>query len=91
MLWGLGDLIERDGARAWVAHTQMATTSEQRQHLLEAQQNRRQAHSLRDSLETQFGGGKVGSVGRMQSAITGKASEPETERQLATLVNTFLT
>ena len=83
-------LMERDGVRVWIPHVRMEATREQRQRLLEAQQHRRQAHSLRDALETRFGGRNVGSVGQMQAAITGKASEPETERRLADLVNVFL-
>ena len=83
-------LMERDGARVWIPHVRMAATRAQRQRLHEAQQHRRQAHSLRDALETRFGCRNEGSVGQMQAAITGKASEPETARRLADLVNVFL-
>ena len=43
-------LMERDGARVWIPHVRMTATREQRQRLHEAQQHRRQAHSLRDAL-----------------------------------------
>ena len=76
--------------RAWVAHTHMDAGAEQQERLLQAQRDRRQCSSLRELLETTYGGGKEGSVGRMQAAVSGRASDSETQARLAELVNAFL-
>ena len=83
-------LVERGRVREWVRHTHMARTAEQQAKLAEARRDRRQAHSLRDLLETKFGNGRAGSVGRMQVAISGPAGDSETGERLIELVNEFV-
>ena len=81
----------KDQHRKWIPHSEMPTTTEHQARLRTAQQDRRQSHSLRDLLQTLYGHGKNGSVGKMEIAISGKKTESQTEHHLAELVNAFIT
>ena len=83
-------LVEREGSRVWVAHTQMVACGMGEGQLEEAQRQNPQAHSLRALLETRYGRGKPGSIGQMEAAISGKAGRAETEQRLGELTSVFI-
>ena len=83
-------LVEREGSRVWVAHTQMVARGMGEGQLEEARRQNPQAHSLRALLETRYGRGKPGSIGQMEAAISGKAGRAETEQRLGELIGAFI-
>ena len=74
----------------WVHHFDMPKETGYQAQLEEAQK-KRQSHSLRDLIETEFGCVARRSVGRMEVAISGLKSHDQTEARLAELVNAFIT
>jgi hypothetical protein len=82
-------MTRTDGHR-WVPHTRMPTGAARRASMLEAQ-TRRMPHSLRDAMEMESGARDTGSLGRMQIAISGMKSDPQTETHLMNLVEFFRT
>ena len=83
-------LMTRTDGHRWVPHTRMPTGAARRASMLEAQ-TRRMPHSLRDAMEMESGARDTGSLGRMQIAISGMKSDPQTETHLMNLVEFFRT
>jgi hypothetical protein len=77
-----------DSHGVWTHHIDMPTKC--RPSMKHAREHRRQSHSLRDMLETQYGSVVRGSVGRMEVALSGLKSHTQTEVKLAELVNAFI-